>query len=167
MKAWWGQKCSFCPSVCSYSHSCRPHSRQPWLLPAASGCHEPVTAIQLLTSQAVPGYSPGGRPRSASLSIIFPSCWWRPETLLEILPQDTVLHSLPWSNLLFQWILEVGSLGVAMSILLSSSKWELHPSSLQEIFPGLLLLCYAIPRSPKQCVEAVFAPTIFANHGDF
>lgn len=53
MKACWGWKCSFCLSVI---HNCRPHSTQPWLPPAAFGCHEPLTAIKLLTSQAVPGY---------------------------------------------------------------------------------------------------------------
>lgn len=96
MKAWWGQKCSFCLSVCSCSHNCRPHSKQPWLLPAAFGCHEPVTAIKLLTRQDVPGYR---AQEDAHIQPVSPSKrWWRPERFLETPPQETVLHSLPCSS---------------------------------------------------------------------
>lgn len=102
----------------------------PWAIYSNSAAHQPGCPRIL---------SPGRCPHSASLSITSPSkCWWRPERLLETPPKHSAAFPALEQPPSSQWILEVGSLGVAMSILLSFPEWELHPSSLQEIFPGLL-----------------------------
>lgn len=146
MKVWWGQKCSFSLSLFVLTQL------QTTLKTTMAACSSIPTRILLplgamsqlqQLSSSSNRLSQDKEPRRMptfilSLPHLSFQMLMKARKFLETPPQETVLYSLPWTSSPTQCILEVGSLGVAMSFLLSSPEREMHPSSLQETSPGLL-----------------------------